>query len=48
MNPLDRDQWLKSTGQYWDSATQSAKPLPVKESADDKLLQQMLSIAGLR
>lgn len=47
MNPLDRDQWLKSTGQYWDNATQSVKPLPVKESADDKLLQQMLSIAGL-
>jgi hypothetical protein len=48
MNPLDRDQWLKSTGQYWDTATQTVKPLPVKESADDKLLQQMLSIARLR
>jgi hypothetical protein len=47
MNPRDRDQWLKSTGQYWDPATQTAKPL-VKESADNKLLQQMLSIAGLK
>jgi len=33
MNPLDRDQWLKSTGQYWDTATQTVKPLPVKEDA---------------
>jgi len=48
MNPFDRDQWLNSTGQYWDTVTQTAKPLPVKESADDKLLQQMLSIARLR
>lgn len=48
MNPFERMQWLQGTGQYWDTATQTVKTLPVKESADDKLLQQMLSIAGLK
>jgi len=38
MNPLDRDQWLKSTGQYWDTATQTVKPLPVKENSLSKFL----------
>ena len=26
MNPLDRDQWLQSTGRKWDEKTQSIVP----------------------